>query len=133
MANLHITSDELVKAVQDALNDYADDIKDGMKDIALKLGKEGAEELKHNGTFKDRTGNYRKNWTYKDQSTDKKVDVVIHNNKPTYRLTHLLENGHYIRDTGKRTKSYEHIYPVDTRVVREYEKEVKEMIKRGTR
>lgn len=56
---------------------------------------------------------YRKGW--KAERLNKKggfrFDMVVHN-KTHYRLTHLLEKGHALV-TGGRTRSFEHIKPIE--------------------
>jgi len=53
------------------------------------------------------TGKYKKGWKIKKDENAFKLICTIHN-KNRYQLTHLLENGHLMRN-GVRTKAFPHI------------------------
>lgn len=58
----------------------------------------------------EKPGQYKKNWKVKKAKRDGLLlhEAVVYNDKPTYRLTHLLENGH-IAANGKRVGKKPHI------------------------
>ena len=85
-------------------------------------GKEAVKDLKANSP--KLTGKYAKSWTVKKVSESSHgLDVVVHNKK-YYRLTHLLEHGHAKRGGG-RVDAIVHIKPVEERVTRDLENEIK--------
>lgn len=91
--------DQVDKEVQKAMDD-------GMKQVA----KEAVTQLRSSSPRK--TGKYARGWTTKQID---KNGIVIHNSKH-YQLTHLLENGHVIRNkkgTYGRTSGIKHIKPVE--------------------
>ena len=58
-------------------------------------------------------GRYRRGWRVDFNSKGGHIRCVIHQKKPTYRLTHLLEDGHRTRGGHSRTKAQPHIRPVE--------------------
>lgn len=74
------------------------------------VAKEAVQKLRNTSPVK--TGSYAKGWSAKKQG---EMDVVVHN-RTDYQLTHLLENGHVIRNkkgTYGRTPGIKHIAPVE--------------------
>lgn len=91
--------DQVDKEVQEAMDE-------SMKQVA----KESVSKLKSSSPRK--TGKYARGWTTKQID---KNGIVVHNSKH-YQLTHLLENGHVIRNkygTYGRTSGIKHIQPVE--------------------
>ena len=84
------------------LEDYSETVKDVRDKVFKQTAKEAVQKLK----------NYARSWTMK---TDRDGAVTVYN-KEHYRLTHLLENGHVIRNkkgTYGRTNGIKHIQPVE--------------------
>ena len=74
------------------------------------VSKESAQKLRNTSPVK--TGSYAKGWSTKKQGD---MDVVVYN-RTDYQLTHLLENGHVIRNkkgTYGRAPAHKHIKPVE--------------------
>ena len=79
-----------------------------------------------------RTGKYKKGITSRNLSKDDVIYFQVGGNKKTYKLTHLLEQGHVLwlwgKKTNRRTKSIPHIEPgqdyADKRVLDAYKKAV---------
>ena len=106
--------DQVDKEVQKAI-----DV--GMKQVA----KEAVSKLKSSSPRK--TGKYARGWTTKQID---KNGIVIHNSKH-YQLTHLLENGHVIRNkkgTYGRTSGIKHIQPVEQWASEELPRRIMEKI-----
>ena len=106
--------DQVDKEVQKAM-----DV--GMKQVA----KEAVSKLKSSSPRK--TGKYARGWTTKQID---KNGIVIHNSKH-YQLTHLLENGHVIRNkkgTYGRTSGIKHIQPVEQWASEELPRRIMEKI-----
>ena len=92
------------------LEDYSEHVKDVTEKQMQRTAKEAAAKLR--GSSPSKSGAYAKSW-----STKKNRDgsVVVYN-KDHYQLTHLLENGHVIRNkkgTYGRTNGIKHIEPVE--------------------
>lgn len=91
-----------------ALADYGDEIKQGLAQDVETTGKECLNLVKQYSP--KRTGTYRKGWRVKKfVDSRNQVSMTVYN-KPHYRLTHLLEDGHLNRD-GSRTEGKPHIEP----------------------
>lgn len=113
------------------LTGYADGVKEQIEEETREVVKEGASRLKNTrNTYKVRSGDYNKSWSYKVNKTYDEVNGTVYARKPHYRLTHLLEYGHATRNGG-RTRAFVHIAPVNDYCCEIYEERVKNAIKRG--
>lgn len=116
--------------VKDILNEYSNEVQEGIDKAAQNLANQAANELKaSSGTYQIRTGKYNKGWRVKTEKGRGSIDCIVHN-ATNWQLTHLLENGHLKRNGG-RTRVYEHIRPVEQKCVNEYTKDVENIIKSG--
>ena len=85
-----------------------------------EVGKEARDIVKSSGTYKDRTGKYRKSIKYSKGKV--KSDIGY--------LTHLLENGHAIVGKGGRKIGTSKSFPHWTKGQEFAEKELIRVIKR---
>lgn len=112
------------------LQEYALDIQEGITNSAYDIATKGMNDLKNEkSTYQVRTGKYNKGWKVKKEKGNNYVKAKIHN-ATDYQLTHLLENGHKTRNGGT-TRAFKHIKPVEEYCVKEFSKEVEEIIKKG--
>lgn len=124
---LDLITDQIAKI----FDEYDRDMKRKVNNSVDKVGKEAVQKLKD--TSPKKTGDYAKGWKIKRERGRNGInDVTIHN-ATEYRLTHLLENGHVIRNkkgTYGRTSGRKHIKPVEeyfnSEVVDEIERELEE-------
>lgn len=117
-----IKIDELSKVVMKELKDFANVERETIEREALKTAKETAEELKK--TSPKRTGDYAKDWSYKNVvRTSTKASSVVYNKKH-YMLTHLLENGHAKRGGG-RVEGKVHIATAEEQATKNFEERLK--------
>lgn len=95
------------------LDDYSREVQRAANNSIDKVTKEAVSKLK--STSPKRKGNYAKGWTRKRLKDRSGINnVVVHNR--VYQLTHLLENGHVIRNgegTFGRAPGIKHIKPVE--------------------
>lgn len=101
-------------SVTDQLIDIFDEVSDRVKGVMETSIKDVAKEtaLKLRNTSPQKTGDYAKGWKAGKQ---RHGDWIVHN-ATDYQLTHLLENGHVIRNkkgTYGRTHPIKHIEPVE--------------------
>lgn len=130
MGRRKITVDELRDAVKDILNDYKDDVDECLDKAAVQYAKIGKAELQSAspvGKNTPNSGHYAKGWAYKKHKSKNRVGATIHN-KTDYQLTHLLENGHALRQGG-RSPAIVHIKPIHDEITEEFEREVKDELK----
>lgn len=101
--------DKFVAALSKELSSYSEEITEGIKKAVDIVGKETNAEIKKHITFNQITGDYVKSFRVKKvhESKNKKLKTwyVANGN---HRLTHLLENGHALWQSG-RTEAYPHI------------------------
>lgn len=113
--------------ISEILNDYSNDIQNGISLTAQEEANKGKNELKI--TSPKRTGNYNKGWRVNTSKGRGSINCIIHN-ATRYNLTHLLEKPHAKRGGGVTTPKV-HIRPVEEKIVKEYETKVERIIKNG--
>ena len=127
---------EGILQINEILNDYKDDIQQGISNIAQEVAKEDVNKLKNTTTtYKVRSGKYNKGWSVKTTRGMNSISCVVHN-KDQYQLTHLLEYGHQIKRNGTKVgdaKAYKHIEPVEKQSNEKYSREVESLIRNGGR
>lgn len=110
--------------MRDILEEFDEKVNDVLEKSADSVSQESVDKL-HN-TSPVKTGDYAKGWRVtKDGGT-----FIVHN-ATDYQLTHLLENGHVIRNkkgTYGRAPAHKHIRPVETWANREFQRLIKEGI-----
>ena len=132
----------VAQAVKYELDLYANDIRNAIKESAERVATEGKTKLQLvSMPSASESGNalisarrewkkYSKGWQVSNGSGKYFARFYIHQGNKNYRLTHLLENGHRTRN-GTMTRAFKHIEPVEEYVVKQFSKEVEEIIKRG--
>ena len=96
--------------MKELLDEVNKDVEKSAKTNIQRVAKESVQKLKN--TSPVRTGAYAKGWGVKKQGD---MDVIVHNRTDS-QLTHLLENGHVIRNkkgTYGRVSGIKHIAPVE--------------------
>lgn len=111
---LDLLGDEVASVTVDVVEVVADDARKKLRS-------------KSTGSFRDRTGKYRRGWRAELRKTNTGVTATVYN-KTDYRLTHLLEYGHIMRN-GKRSKAYPHIAAVNDEAIRQFERGLLERLK----
>lgn len=127
MSNI-INIDELANAIAKELESYTEEVTDELKKVVDKVGKEVDQEIKSHITFKQLTGKYVKAFRVKTSYEDKfnkRNTWYVANGQ--HRLTHLLENGHALRDGG-RSEAYPHIKYGEELAIKRMEELAKEVV-----
>lgn len=100
---------ELANEITVALEGYSQVITDSCKEMVEVVAKEAMQEIKDHVTFSEPTGKYVKSFRLKTTENSKYNKTMIwHVANGQYRLTHLLEKGHALRNGG-RSKEFPHI------------------------
>ena len=111
---------DLTAAVEELLKEYGDDVFEAVSDSVEEVTDEATEKLRSVNHFApggNPSGAYAKSWVNDVVRVTRVSTAKVVHNEEHYRLTHLLENGHVIRNgTGRtfgRTGKYPHIADVD--------------------
>lgn len=122
-----IRPEKLSEAIEQELKLYSRGKADKIKSIAKKKMSELVKKTKATAPVGKRSKHYRDSITSKKvEETDQKATYMWYVKGSDYRLSHLLNNGHALRNGGRYpgtkfiTKAYE---PIE----REFEQEVKEV------
>lgn len=117
-------ADDLARAVSKVLDEYRDATDEMVHKAVDKVSKESVKELKAESPY--RTGAYSKDWAAKVETQGNKwaYKKIVYNKKH-YRLTHLLEKPHKLRN-GLKSKPQPHIAPVEQKAVENLTKYIKE-------
>lgn len=101
----------LASAVAEILEEYGDAAEQAIREVAPKVAREARKELKATSPMDRKRRHYADGWAVQTQDTRNGISVVVYNRtKPG--LTHLLENGHALRNGG-RSRAIPHIAPVN--------------------
>jgi hypothetical protein len=112
----------LAAAIMDALEEYQEEITEGLKESVRESGEVCLKEVKANSP--EQTGEYAKSWKLKT-AFESNVDIRLQiHNKKHYQLTHLLEDGHANVDGG-RTEGRPHIGPAAEKAAEKLDKNLK--------
>ena len=104
---------------------YTKNVNMVMQSVFDTTARDAANKLKK--TSPKAKGEYARNWAVKKELGK----ATVYNKKPTYRLTHLLENGHDVVVNGQKVghaKPQTHIAPVDDWVKDEVQKRLEEAL-----
>ena len=104
------------------LSEYEKEVQEAVSKCTRKVAKETAREL--GNTSPKKTGEYASGWAAK--KVDDRTAVTYNRKMPG--LTHLLENGHIIRNKkGEygRARPIKHIAPAAEKGADEFEAEIK--------
>lgn len=82
-------------ALNKALTEYTEELNDELFRALSKSAKQAKRDVVQNSASD--TGDYKKGWTVRTKRERAGAEVIVHNKKHP-RLTHLLENGHVIRN-----------------------------------
>ena len=99
--------------VKKIMDEYEAEVEKITSDEIEAIAKETANELKN--TSPRRTGQYAGGWAIRQERGTGVANFVVYNRKKP-QLTHLLENGHVIRNkkgTYGRTDGISHIAPAE--------------------
>ena len=111
------------------LDEYKERVKRATEVSMNRVSRECVKKLRN--TSPKKTGDYAKGWaSEKAVAHGNTVDYIVRN-KTDYQLTHLLENGHVIRNkkgTYGRTHGIKHIAPVEEWAVDELPRRIIEDI-----
>jgi hypothetical protein len=104
------------------VGNYNREVQEAVNEAAIESSESCLQQLKNTSPKRPKGGRYARGWAIKKNHTATgAVEYVVYN-RTDYQLTHLLENGHVIRNkkgTYGRTRPIKHIAPAaDTAIQR---------------
>ena len=131
MSNPIIGIDELGDAIERELTLYNDRVIEGIKNEAKRSVKQLVKDTKATAPVGNRQKHYRDSIkSKKTMENDRAVEYTWYVDGPDYRLSHLLEKGHALRDGG-RTRGTHFIQKATDPILEEYVKAVEGIIENG--
>lgn len=126
MANI-----DLVDAINQELTIYSREVTEMIKQEAKAHMSQLVKETKKTAPVGDREKHYRDNIKSKKTSeSDRGVSYTWYVEGPDYRLSHLLENGHALRDGG-RVEGTHFIEKASDPILADFVEKVEEAIRNG--
>lgn len=123
--------EELGAAIAKELTIYGENVIEGIKNEAKSHVKQLVKDTKATAPVGNRSKHYRDSITSKKTAeTDRSIEYTWYVKGSDYRLSHLLEKGHALRDGG-RTEGTHFIQNASDPILEDYLKAVEEVIKNG--
>lgn len=114
---------DLSNEIAKYLSEYSEEVENELDELAEETANKAVSTLKANSPR--RKGKYAARWKV---TRNKKGNYVVHNAPKTYRLTHLLERGHLLRNGG-RSKAQPHIAQIEQQVIEEITKGAERIVR----
>lgn len=131
MSDKLVGIDQLNDAIINSLEDYNREVVDGVKKVTKKAMNQLVKDSKATAPVGKRSKHYKDNITSKTLSeSDFGLSKLWYVRGSDYRLTHLLNNGHALRDGGRYPGTNFLGNAVD-KIVPEFMKEIEEVLKNG--
>lgn len=131
MSDKLVNINQLNDAIINSLEDYNREVVDGVKKVTKQAMNQLVKDSKATAPVGKRSKHYRDNITSKTLSeTDFGLSKLWYVKGSDYRLTHLLNNGHALRDGGRYPGTNFLGNAVD-KVVPDFMKEIEEVLKNG--
>lgn len=123
--------DQLGETIEGELSLYGDKIIEGLKSEAKNSISRLVKDTKATAPVGNRTKHYRDSIRSKKVSESyREITYIWYVAGSDYRLSHLLENGHALRNGG-RVEGTHFIQKASEPILAEYLKKVEELIKNG--
>ena len=131
MGDKLVNIDQLNDAIINSLEEYNQEVVDGVKSVTKKAMNQLVKDSKATAPVGKRAKHYKDNITSKTLSeNDLGLSKLWYVRGSDYRLTHLLNNGHALRDGGRYPGTNFLGNAVD-KIVPEFMKEFEEVLKSG--
>lgn len=116
MAVVNSSTFDFTEVVRKFLDDYEVDVFSEVSEAIDEVSKEAVRKLRATSRATFGPGDYSKKWKRTLERGRVRSVAIVHGDKPTYALAHLLEHGHVTRNgtgrTFKPTPEHVHIEPV---------------------
>lgn len=126
-----VNIDSLSDAISQELTLYSKEVTETLKKEAQSHMKELVKKTKATAPVGNRQKHYKDNISSKKTSeNDRGASYTWYVKGPDYRLSHLLEKGHALRDGG-RVEGTHFIANASEPIIADFEKKVEEAISNG--
>ena len=126
MSNVDI--DRVANTIRTTLNTYSRQIVEGVEKAADETVKEMVKETKKRPTTRFSTGRYARSIASQvGENTIYARSRIWYVKKPDYRVTHLINNGHALRNGG-RYPGDKHVTKAANHAIERFETRVREVI-----
>lgn len=126
-----VSIDRISEAINQELTLYSNHVIEGVKDEAKKSVKALVKETKATAPVGRRKKHYRDNISSRKLSeNDRSITYQWYVKGQDYRLSHLLEHGHQLRNGG-RTQGTGFIARATDSILADYEQAIEEVIRNG--
>jgi hypothetical protein len=125
-----ISVEGLSDVVHENLRIYSKTITEGIRAEAEKSIKQLVKDTKATAPVGNRKKHYRDNIKAKGIISTRNSRYIWYVDGPDYRLSHLLENGHALRNGG-RTEGTHFIQKASEPILEQYVKNIEEVIRNG--
>lgn len=124
-----VKPEQLGTAISDVIREYTDDVIRELPEACQQAAKKTVKALKSNASKIGGTGAYRKSFKSKKTAGDSNITTyTVYSTK--YRIAHLLEHGHVIKNQTGRvygvTAAKPHWAPAEQEGMEELEKLIEE-------
>lgn len=112
---------DMADAINEGLMEYAKLATEDMKKAVKKAGNTAKKEV--SARAPEDTGQYSQSWRSRvTNEYSNSINVTVYSKR--YRLVHLLENGHALRNGG-RVAARPHVAPAEKIAAEQLEKDIK--------
>lgn len=127
MAKTKVQSSEMADTITQWLTEYSDEVTNVSKEVVQEVSEGAMAETKAHITWNDKkySNSFALKTTFEDKRNKRNTWYV---KSPHYRLTHLLEFGHYTTNGTTRTRAFPHVKYGDDFVKENLERKLKEAI-----
>lgn len=91
-----VSASAFASTCQQMINQYGDEVLKELETLVPDAAENTVKEIQQNS--KKRTGKYAKNWAKKVLKTSRTGQTYVVYNRKEYRVAHLLENGHVVKN-----------------------------------
>lgn len=112
-------------AVQDIIDEYSEEVAEASEEAVEETVKEARKKLRQSSTSVYGSGKYSRGWQYKISKKPTVTSATVYNGGKHGSLSHLLENGHALRNGGRWNPPRKHIQPVNDEMQEEFVRKVK--------
>lgn len=125
----NVSVDQLAAEIAKFVKAYTDDVAAAIEQEVDRTADDILNEIKTNHPYRDRTGDYTRNFRKSKQDEPGRTRRIIWNKKH-YRRVHLLEFGHAKRGGG-RVPAYPHLRPAYDKHAPRLVDKIKQIIRNG--